>query len=508
MDIDLPFEPLDAFESFQALLPDFAFEVPTTDLQDFIINGYITRRFLLRGRLKGFGHTRLMRSSEELSVKAFLSDPIPKDDPKPLYKGDAIGCEWYNLSRTKLNFDGPDLDLVVIEGQSQIYTRSDDLYLTTIRNNETLKFVYQRPSILHPYTLAEDLILGTLYQEYLQAPHEILYKDQSAEKTSKTIFQYLNTKPTSLSLFEESFQRATKEQSKLGFSKARLRAMKALSVMHRISKEYEEAERLLFDTLRLLSDFKVYDFDLECDLTLNLGRLYLDEQRFDMAEEQFSRVSRRTKGSEFSKYNPLYLVALEGLSATYFQRGNLEAAEFLMTDVVESRKTYGGPSGHQYLAKLNILGMMYRAWGKLDLASQTCGMILKFQEGDVSVAQHEMLRTIHNLAGVLADQGSFSEAETLYLREIDSLKELLGPENTDTVSALRSLARTYFEASQVEKAVDAWRRVVEAGGRSSNTKVLPLMQDRLQLVHALVRLREYKDSIQLVEDQLLQSEQI
>ena len=93
MEVDLPFEPRDAYRSLQALLPAFAFDIQTSDLRQFIINGFISRRYVLRGRFKGFGHTRVMRSSADLSVETFLTDSIPKDDPDPLYRGDAIGCK-------------------------------------------------------------------------------------------------------------------------------------------------------------------------------------------------------------------------------------------------------------------------------------------------------------------------------------------------------------------------------------------------------------------------------
>lgn len=93
MQVDLPFEPFDAYRSLRALLPAFAFEIPESDLQSYIVNGFISRRYVLHGRFKGFGHSRIMRSSEDLAVENFLRDPIPKDDPDPLYKGDAIGCK-------------------------------------------------------------------------------------------------------------------------------------------------------------------------------------------------------------------------------------------------------------------------------------------------------------------------------------------------------------------------------------------------------------------------------
>jgi hypothetical protein len=97
MSSDLPFEPVDAYESLSELLPAFTLGLPRSDLKSFIINGSVTRRFLLRGRFSEFGHTRVMRSSEELTVDSFLNDAIPKGSPEPLYNGDAVGCKFHTL---------------------------------------------------------------------------------------------------------------------------------------------------------------------------------------------------------------------------------------------------------------------------------------------------------------------------------------------------------------------------------------------------------------------------
>ena len=103
----------------------------------------------------------------------------------------------------------------------------------------------------------------------------------------------------------------------------------------------------------------------------------------------------------------------------------------------------------------NTLGMIYRAQGELKLAATTCIKILNCQEEHLGLTHPEILRTVHNLAGILADEGHFSEAEVLYLRELHSLEEILGPENTDTLRIIELLVKTYCEAAKMENAVDA-----------------------------------------------------
>jgi len=92
MDLSMPFEPLDAYESLQSLLPPFCLELPRGDLKSFIIHGFVTRKFTIKGRFQEFGYTWVMRSPDEMTVKSFLINNIPRDSKNPLYKGDAIGC--------------------------------------------------------------------------------------------------------------------------------------------------------------------------------------------------------------------------------------------------------------------------------------------------------------------------------------------------------------------------------------------------------------------------------
>ena len=89
----MPLEPLDAYESLQLLLPPFSLALSRPDLKSFIVDGFVKRKFILHGRFEPFGHVRVMRSTEDMTVKSFLTDKIPRDSANALYKGDALGCK-------------------------------------------------------------------------------------------------------------------------------------------------------------------------------------------------------------------------------------------------------------------------------------------------------------------------------------------------------------------------------------------------------------------------------
>jgi hypothetical protein len=93
MHFDLPFEPIDAFENLENILPPFASKLSQRDLRNFITFGFVSRRFVLHGRFKPVGHVRAMRSEDDFTAESFLNDPVPPGSNEPLYNGDAVGCK-------------------------------------------------------------------------------------------------------------------------------------------------------------------------------------------------------------------------------------------------------------------------------------------------------------------------------------------------------------------------------------------------------------------------------
>jgi tetratricopeptide (TPR) repeat protein len=300
-------------------------------------------------------------------------------------------------------------------------------------------------------------------------------------------------------LLKESFQQAIKQKSVFGFSEASIHAMKGLSLIHRISEEYEVAKGVLFNALSLASDIQDVGIELESDLLLDLGGLYLDQKKSDDAEIQFFKAAQLLQQSSTNAQCSLRVKSLEGLAAVHFQKGSLQAAENFLGQVIEHWCLHGGTEGSEYLAAENILGMVYRAQGDLIAAASTCTRILSCQEEHLGLIHHESLRTMHNLAGILVDKSQFSEAVMLYRREILGLEEILGSENPDTLRTVGLLARAYYGADDIENAVTTWRRVAEVNERSFGLANMSSMESRFQLAKSLGRLRGHHEAIKLLE---------
>lgn len=95
MDIDLPFEPSDALGSIKQLLPSITFPLTEPDLREFIIDGFLSRRFVLFGRFRSFAYTITMESEREMTAASLLENTIPPNAANPVYEGDAVGCKLH-----------------------------------------------------------------------------------------------------------------------------------------------------------------------------------------------------------------------------------------------------------------------------------------------------------------------------------------------------------------------------------------------------------------------------
>lgn len=278
-----------------------------------------------------------------------------------------------------------------------------------------------------------------------------------------------------------------------------MRAMMGLSLTFRISKKYEDAERVLLDALGLVSDLMDGGTELASDLLLNLGGLYLDQKKSADAETQFLKVTQRLQQSCTEAQCEMLVKGLEGLAAVHFQEGSLQAAETWLRQVINHWNLHGGKECIEYLAAENILGAIYRAQGELRSAAVICSRILRCQEEQLGLTHHESLRTMHNLAGILADEGNFPEAGVLYLREIQGLEATLGSENMNTLRAAELLARTYYAADKIENAVHIWKQVVEVSERARGLEEMSTMECKFQLAKSLGRLHAYREAVELLE---------
>jgi tetratricopeptide (TPR) repeat protein len=447
----LPFEPLDAYESLQLLLPPYSLKLSEPDLRSFIVNGFVRKRLVLRGRFEEFGHTRVMRSPEEMTIKSFLAANIPRESVNPIYKGDAVGCRNpVNVKRLLLDTDWY---TVVVDETEKFYTKDDERCLTELTDNVGLTFVYNRPTLRQPFLIARDMTrsvryldsVGEIQDEVSVVPHD----------TNTNIFAFLRTGAESSSFLTEAFELAVDRKSRFGYSDEALLAMKGLALIYRILKRLEDAKNVLSRALGLSYSTQVVSTKMRYELLYDFAALYLDHGDTNNAEIQFSLIERHYRDDNADKFHTLCSKAIEGLATIALEKGLLQQAESLFHSALEQNFGNAGISlEHTIKSKL---GMVYCAQGQLDRAYRLCEESLEYQKELLGDRHYHSLRTMHLLAGILFEKISLSEAEHFYVHELSGLETLLGPYHLDTLKTKELLACVYRGQSRFETAQTIWK---------------------------------------------------
>jgi tetratricopeptide (TPR) repeat protein len=394
----------------------------------------------------------------------------------------------------------------LIQGKDLLYTRGCQLRIIQIPDNETLVFVYQRPSPWNYLLIVRDSLKSIQYDEGLQrAPQTPL---EAKPENTADIFCLLNAESGMIPFLIECFEQAIDQQSRFGFSSGSLRAMKSVSLLRRITKAYPEAVSVLEKALILVDETLNSDTALKYEFICDRAGLYLDQGDTERAEKQYSLVEKALRQNPPRNLRHLYFKALEGLAATSFRNGFLQRAEGFLQQVLNLRNSSIKSERLQSLVTLNTLGMIYRALGRSDLARSACERVMASQEKELENGNYQWLRTLHNLACVLYEQELLPESEIMCTRELAYLHMTLGPTHEDTLRAIKLRACLYYEGFKLNKALEAWRSLSNIYEQINGFAHPDSMEAQYRSAEVLVRLGWFSEGSRILQRLLPENEKI
>ncbi|KAG4429247.1 hypothetical protein IFR05_015276 [Cadophora sp. M221] len=486
MQFDLPFEPIDAFENLENILPPFASKLSQGDLRNFITFGFVSRRFVLHGRFKPVGYVRAMRSEDDFTAESFLNDPVPLGSNEPLYNGDAVGF--------------------LVNGWSKYYARHSNLDVSDIPDDSSIIFVYKKPAEWQVYKRAVDTFHNTQYDDSLVAELPTLPNPSLAE--GNRIFSLLATK-TGMTYLIDSFGAACQHASRFGHSQASILAMQRLSWIHRIEKNHERATQILLDASTLAITLCVPD-NIFLDLRYDLARVYLEGGHQDSADKEFHMIIGKTLVEEVPvpTLKILNTKATIGLADVCVARGQFQQAVQLLLQAKGDQST---DSGIINVLSLDVkLGAIYRAQGSLKETVSFCTQNL----ADFAKARDDsnihLLRSLHTLGAIMREEGCLAEAKELYNRELLGLQALTHVDTSDSLRTMGCLAETLEEMSSFRKALDLWQHIVKA---STNAGILGIdqftrLEANLRMAIVMGKLNLDSEAITILESILSQNKDI
>lgn len=325
---------------------------------------------------------------------------------------------------------GTQNNLGVLYNNTQRYKESEKMYLSALK-------ICQRLTAANPQVYEPDLAmtqnnLGLLYSD-------IRRYEESEEMHLSAVEIYQRLTIVNPQVYEPDLAMA---QSNLG-------------TLYKDTRRYEDSEKLCLSAMEIrrrlaAANPQVYEPDLAMT-QYNLGCLYSDTQRYEDSEKMYlsaMEIRRRLAVANPQVYEPNLADTQYNLGCLYYNIQRYEDSEEMYLSALEvyQRLTAVNPQVYEpYLVRAcNNLSFLFLAQGNFEEAERYA------REGSKYDFTHHAIYT--NLAASLLLQGRYAEAEEIYLRYKEELKEdflsdfedfyrrgIIPPEREDDVERIKKL---------------------------------------------------------------------
>ena len=325
---------------------------------------------------------------------------------------------------------GTQNNLGVLYNNTQRYKESEKMYLSALK-------ICQRLTAANPQVYEPDLAmtqnnLGLLYSD-------IRRYEESEEMHLSAVEIYQRLTIVNPQVYEPDLAMA---QSNLG-------------TLYKDTRRYEDSEKLCLSAMEIrrrlaAANPQVYEPDLAMT-QYNLGCLYSDTQRYEDSEKMYlsaMEIRRRLAVAIPQVYEPDLADTQYNLGCLYYNIQRYEDSEEMYLSALEvyQRLTAVNPQVYEpYLVRAcNNLSFLFLAQGNFEEAERYA------REGSKYDFTHHAIYT--NLAASLLLQGRYAEAEEIYLRYKEELKEdflsdfedfyrrgIIPPEREDDVERIKKL---------------------------------------------------------------------
>ena len=325
---------------------------------------------------------------------------------------------------------GTQNNLGVLYNNTQRYKESEKMYFSALK-------IYQRLTIVNPQVYEPDLAMA-------QSNLGTLYKDTR---------RYEDSEKLCLSAME--IRRRLAAANPQVYEPDLAMAQSNLGTLYKDTRRYEDSEKLCLSAMEIrrrlaAANPQVYEPDLAMT-QYNLGCLYSDTQRYEDSEKMYlsaMEIRRRLAVANPQVYEPDLADTQYNLGCLYYNIQRYEDSEEMYLSALEvyQRLTAVNPQVYEpYLVRAcNNLSFLFLAQGNFEEAERYA------REGSKYDFTHHTIYT--NLAASLLLQGRYAEAEEIYLRYKEELKEdflsdfedfyqrgIIPPEREDDVERIKKL---------------------------------------------------------------------
>ena len=321
-------------------------------------------------------------------------------------------------------------NLGLLCSDTQRYEESEEMYLSAME-------IYRRLAAVNPQVYEPDL---AMVQNNLGGLYSDIQRYEESEEMYLSAMEIRRRLAAANPQVHESDLAIT--QSDLG-------------CLYSDTQRYEESEEMFFSAMEIrrrlaAANPQVYEPGL-ARTQYNLGCLYSDTQRYEESEKMYlsaMEIRRRLAVANPQVYDPDLADTQYNLGCLYYniQRYEESGEMYLSALKVYQRLTVADPQVYEpYLVRAcNNLSFLFLAQGNFEEAERYA------REGAKYDSTHHTIYT--NLAASLLFQGRYAEAEEIYLRYKEELKEdflsdfedfyqrgIIPPEREDDVERIKKL---------------------------------------------------------------------
>ncbi len=314
-----------------------------------------------------------------------------------------------------------------------------------------------------------------------------------------------------------------------------LGAVRGLAIAAKDLGDPVEAERLLRFSLARSIEHHGADHTAVTGSRTHLGRLLLDQGRFDEAEEQF-RANLETKQRLYAGPHISTSWTRSDLGTLHFKRGDYALAEEIMREVLEERRELL-PDGHHDLAdalgnlgavlrrrgkideahdlsvedlrmtraawgddalscatKLNNLGVSHQARGEVPAAEACFREALAIRRNHLGETHPHVGQSLVNLGNALASQARFDEALDVTRQGLRIRRDYYGNDHAEVASGVYNLGRVLYTSGRAAESAAAFRESVAIAERVFGADSPQLGSYYYGLVRPLMDLKEYEEA--------------
>ncbi|WYZ34743.1 hypothetical protein EsH8_I_001019 [Colletotrichum jinshuiense] len=157
------------------------------------------------------------------------------------------------------------------------------------------------------------------------------------------------------------------------------------------------------------------------------------------------------------------------LGGLYSAHGRLQVAEATYERALQGKEKAWGPDHTTTLNTINNLGLLYSAQDRLQEAE---AMFERALEGykKASGPDHmstPMLHTVNNLGSLYKNQGRLQEAEAMYKRALQGKEKALGLDHTSTLDTVNNLGLLYLDLGRLREAETMFERAHQGYKKAS-----------------------------------------